>query len=239
MYLDKIPQKLSTLEKLEQILIAHRIVFEKIVVMPKGQQRKIKGAICNVPVDCEQTCRVLPRPPSSSGLIMLKLKRKLEFRGHVYFQAVRPQLLLNALNWIKTHNALYKNITIDIGIIDRRMTSLQSCEDNLDANANGLTGVESCSSVSTDESSEEIDDPLNEHRLPISEICLQSLIPDYPLIEERNENILSMGNEMYNIAPGENKHPVSFMTDIQWEELAFPNLFPKASLVLQLKETSN
>ena len=67
--------------------------------MPKGQQSKIKGAICNVPVECEETCRLLPRPiSSSSGIILLKLKRKLEFRGHVYFQAVRPQLLLNALN---------------------------------------------------------------------------------------------------------------------------------------------
>ena len=51
MFVDDIPIELSTLEKLEQILIAQRIiiVFEKIVAMPKGQQRKIKGAICNVP----------------------------------------------------------------------------------------------------------------------------------------------------------------------------------------------
>ena len=229
LYLDEIPQELSSLQKLEQILVAKRIVFEKIVVMPKGQQRKIKGAICNVPVDCEHTCRVLPHPPSSSGIIMLKLKRKLEFRGHVYFQAVRPQLLLNALNWLKAHNALYKDIIIDVGNIDRIMTTLQSHEDNFDSDTNDkdLKGVQSCSNVLTEESCEEIDDPLNEHRLPISETCLQSLIPDYPVIEENNENVSSMGNEIYNIAPGENKHPVSLMTDHQCEELAFPNLFPK------------
>ena len=40
MYVDEIPVELSLLNKLEQILIAQRIVFEKIVVMPKGQQRK-------------------------------------------------------------------------------------------------------------------------------------------------------------------------------------------------------
>ena len=65
--------------------------------MPKGQQRKIKGAVCNIPVSCEETCRVLPRPADSSGIIMLKLKRKLQFRGHVYFQAVRPEIVLHAL----------------------------------------------------------------------------------------------------------------------------------------------
>ena len=87
MSVDEIPAELALLEKLEQILIAQRIVFEKIVVMPKGQQKKVSGAICNVPVNCDQTCKVLPRPPERSGIILLKLKRKLEFRGHVYFQA--------------------------------------------------------------------------------------------------------------------------------------------------------
>lgn len=50
MYVDETPSELASLEKLEQILIAKRIVFQKIVIMPKGQQKKIKGAICNVPV---------------------------------------------------------------------------------------------------------------------------------------------------------------------------------------------
>ena len=79
---------MSILEKLEQ-----RIVFEKSIVVPKGQQRKSKGAICNIPVECDQTCNILPRPPERSGIILLKLKRKLEFRGHVHFQAVRPQVV--------------------------------------------------------------------------------------------------------------------------------------------------
>ena len=59
MYVDDTPVELASLEKLEQIIIAQRIVFEKIIVMPKGQQRKVKGAICNVPVECDQTIVVL------------------------------------------------------------------------------------------------------------------------------------------------------------------------------------
>ena len=50
MSVDEIPVELAFLEKLEQILIAQRIVFEKIIVMPKGQQKKVSGAICNVPI---------------------------------------------------------------------------------------------------------------------------------------------------------------------------------------------
>ena len=41
MYVDKIPAELASLEKLEQTLIAQRIVFEKIIIMRKGQQRKV------------------------------------------------------------------------------------------------------------------------------------------------------------------------------------------------------
>ena len=100
MYVDEIPTKLSSLEKLQQIQIA----LEKIVVMHKGQQRKIKGAICNVPVECDQTCNQLPHPPDRSCIIILKLIRKLQSRGHVYFQASLPELIQQVLNWLKVHN---------------------------------------------------------------------------------------------------------------------------------------
>ena len=77
---------------------------------------------------------------------------------------------------------------------------------------------------------EEVDDSLNEHRSPAKEKCLQSVIPDYPVtIIEGNNCRNSTGREIYNIAPGENKHPVSLMTDQRCEELAFPVLFPKGN----------
>lgn len=76
------------------------------------------------------------------------------------------------------------------------------------------------------ENDEENEDPLNEHRGPTNETCLQSIMPNYCLTID-NYNQQSLGNEVYNIAPGENKQAVSFMTDKLSEELAFPVLFPK------------
>ena len=73
---------------------------------------------------------------------------------------------------------------------------------------------------------EEVEDPLNEHRSPANETCLQSVIPDYPIVTEEHDSSNSTGREIYNIAPGGNKYPVSLMTDKQCEELAFPVLFP-------------
>ena len=53
--------------------------------MPKGQTPKLKGSICNVPIDTNDVTNILPRGADSNGIIMIKLKRKLSFRGHVYF----------------------------------------------------------------------------------------------------------------------------------------------------------
>ncbi|CAB3992912.1 Hypothetical predicted protein [Paramuricea clavata] len=195
--------------------------------MPKGQQRKIKGAICNVPVECSKTCDVLPRPPYRSGIILLKLKRKLQFRGHVYFQAVRPQFVISALNWLIANNPLYRNIEVQCENISSELTNLncpaaevESIDEHLQTNVNREL---------LNEDAEEQDDPLNGHRSAAIETCLQSILPNYPVnVDNRNcDRPNSTGREIFNIAPGEGKHPVSLMTDKLCEELSFPVLFPK------------
>ena len=151
--------------------------------MPEGQQRKIKGAICNVPFGYDETCNILPHPPERSGIILLKLKRKIQFRGHVFFEAVRPEFVMTALNWLKANNILHKDIQIDCTNISTELTSIMN--------------------------NEEID---HTNSLPIN--------------SPQNNLDKNTGREIYNIASGENKHPVSLMTDKQCEELAFPVLFP-------------
>ena len=95
--IDEMPSELEALRKLESFLVAQRLVFQKIVVMPEGQQKKIRGAICNVLVNCDTVCQSLPRPSELSGIILLKLKRKLEYSRHQYCEAVRPEFVNNAL----------------------------------------------------------------------------------------------------------------------------------------------
>ena len=63
---------------------------------------------------------------------MLKLKRKLQFRGHVYFQAVRPEIMQQVLNWLKVHNPMYKDILVNIKNIDSNLTALQNDADDND-----------------------------------------------------------------------------------------------------------
>lgn len=56
--------------------------------MPKGQAPKLKGVICNVKVDERDIFNTLPLLADNNGLVIAKLKKKLHYRGHVYFVSV-------------------------------------------------------------------------------------------------------------------------------------------------------
>ena len=80
---------LKNIRRLEKVLIAKQILFKKLHIMPKGQSPKIRGATCNVPIDTIDISNTLPRQADINGLVIVKLKRKLEYRGHLYFESVR------------------------------------------------------------------------------------------------------------------------------------------------------
>ena len=72
--------------------------------MPKGQGPKIRGAICNVPIDTTAISNTLPRQADSNGPVIVKLKCKLEYRGHVYYESVRPYVINQLLQYLKLNN---------------------------------------------------------------------------------------------------------------------------------------
>ena len=59
--------------------------------MPKGRFPKLKESIYNIPTDLADLTNFLPHGADNNGLVAVKLKRKLNYRGHVYFEAVRPE----------------------------------------------------------------------------------------------------------------------------------------------------
>ena len=55
--LEEVPKDKSTLNILKKELICQRLLFKKILTMPKGQFPKLKGATVNVPVDVSETIK--------------------------------------------------------------------------------------------------------------------------------------------------------------------------------------
>ena len=200
-------------------MIAQQISFQKILIMGKGQQRKIRGAVCNVHVNYDTICKSLPCPLSSCGFITVQQERKIEFKGHCYFQAVRPDHLKSAIVKLKDVNPLYKFVEIN-NVYDSEEFQREWFESD---DTNNGRNIENQSHDSrNNESNENIEeeDPLNEYRTMMNESCLQSESPQYPLV-----NGFNSANDILSIAPGQNKHPVSLMVDECSEELSFPTLF--------------
>ena len=138
-------------------------------------------------------------------MLMLKLKRKFKLTGHVYFQAVRPELIQQVLNWFKVHNPLYKDILVDINNINSNLTALQNDADDNDTHQQATSN-----NVTTDtdpvleydvrenvkfNTNEENDDPLNEYRAPVCETCLESIIPNYPVVNAQVKRLIRNPSE--------------------------------------------
>ena len=210
----ELSSELKDLYKLETILIAQRICFQNIIIMPKGQQLKLKGSIINIPVVCDTTCSMLPHPPSASGIFMLKLKRKLNYHGHVYFQSVTPAMIRQALSFLKANNHLYDKIGIDMANIPPEL--LEEGSSNSQNQKTDSTETDKHIDFDTGLNHDveaECEDPLNKYRTQESETCLQSHQSQSTL--ELFETPLSsedclLGHEISSIAPSQNKKPMPF-----------------------------
>ena len=109
----QVPPELSGLNALELRLICLRVPFMKMVALPTGKQRSIHGPAVNVPSKVDTICEVLPRLPSQTEMVPLKLKRKVAYQGHYMYDYVTPQKPLDALRFLKAQNPLYCDIEIN------------------------------------------------------------------------------------------------------------------------------
>ena len=95
----------------------------KMVALPSGKQRSIHGPAVNVPSKVDNICNVLPRLPSQTELVPLKLKRKVAYRGHYMYDYITPQKPLDALKFSKTNNPLYADIDINEQWFEEALTN--------------------------------------------------------------------------------------------------------------------
>ena len=170
--------------------------------MPKGKHLKLKGSMCNIPFESDDITNILPRGADSNGLLIVKLKRKLSSRGHVYFEAGRPELICQGLMHLKQKNSLHCNFGIALENIPNDLLSLSENSDDHQEfdKANTL---------------EEDENPLDLHRFNSQETML---VPNMTTAEE------------ISIAPVEGKEPTSILNDKYCEKLAFSCLFTKGKL---------
>ena len=109
LYVEFAPKPLQHLRKLEKVLISKRILFKNVeIIHGKEKFAKIKGNICNIPVEADTVSNVLQRPINNNGLVLVKRQRHSRYRGYVYFETVLSSAIYDALNYLKRKNKFYK-----------------------------------------------------------------------------------------------------------------------------------
>ena len=115
----KVPSALRELNNLEEHLIAKATVFMKMVILPRGGQRAVRGQVINFPSDVDGIVSQLPRPPSGEDIVYVQ---RPDSTSEVECQSVehgarylrcRYSRVMEALGWLKRNNPLYKDVIIN------------------------------------------------------------------------------------------------------------------------------
>ncbi len=207
--LPPIPAELLELNVLERQLIAKIVPFAKIVALPKGQQRSVRGSVVCVPSEVEKTVNCLPRPNSESQLLQVKLKRHIKFRGYQHFHTVNMHNVLAALAKLKAMHSEYKDILISDAATFEFLPD-DELDDTEEKQEVGVSEQDD-QNVSTEEK--------DELRPGLTlDTCMQPL--------DIGQDLLSYGEGIFSIAPAQGKKPVGFFKVPKLEAMAFPVEFP-------------
>ena len=78
----------------------------------KRQLPKLKAVICHLALDVFNASNTLPRTAYSNGVVIMKSKRKLQYRDHVYFELMGRNFIQRLQQFFKQNNSLYHDIAI-------------------------------------------------------------------------------------------------------------------------------
>ena len=113
-----VPEQLSNLTKIEQLLIAKSTpvmsIYQTKAFGQPGQYH-YKGNIINIPQDLNDIVRTLPRTPSTVGLLIVQ---RQGVNGLSDFR-VRRQKILDALIYLKIHHKHYADVEIDVSALSQ------------------------------------------------------------------------------------------------------------------------
>ena len=96
----------------------------------KGEFAKIKGSICYIPIEAANICNILPRPAYSKRINCDEIKKDLKYRGYVYFELVRPNVIYRALNYLKIHNKFYEEISISEDLSSKEVINFSDIDEH-------------------------------------------------------------------------------------------------------------
>ena len=213
--ISKQPNTLSELNMLERHLVSPALPFMKMINLIKGSQKGIHGQVVCVKADIENTVNCLPRLPTDESLIRVKLKRRLQYKGHQMCQDINPSKVRNALTWLKANNPLFEDIEIDFEEFDQMEDDQLIHNDQLSDDE--LSSEEELEQ-NTDGDNVQDEDDVTNTSAPLYSFLHPVDFTQY-IADKHDDTILSL-------APGEDNSPERAL---EMEGRCFPVEFPTAS----------
>ena len=215
------------LHNLEERLVALRIPFMQIRELPRGGQIAIKGQVINVPVDIQPVISTLPRLFSDSGTIAVKLKKKLAYKSSAFYENIRPNKVVKALQWLLSNSDLYKEAGITIDPLWEQTINNDDTPETIafvnNPESKHCTNEEMASvdNNGNDDKGDEINyDAGSQNFLEADEQETACGNMD-TLLDKADAN----ADSVFVVAPGEGQTPLSIFQDKNAEYLAFPTIF--------------
>ena len=112
------------LTNLEGAMIARKIIFMKIFLLPTSRWTGLKDKAVNIPVPESavlNTIDLLPRTPLDAGLISVTLKRKKEYNNSHHSQLIDPKKIFAVLEKLKKHRNPYYTFYDDYMCFEKKV----------------------------------------------------------------------------------------------------------------------
>lgn len=117
LYFPQLPPELDGLNDMEERLIGLRIPFMKWKTLRHGQ-KSLHGGVVNIPSDLSKIQLALPRYMSEASIVSVFLKRRLRDKGEYKKGQIRPEKVRLALQYLVTHETIWKNLGVSVRDFD-------------------------------------------------------------------------------------------------------------------------
>ncbi|XP_055088463.1 uncharacterized protein LOC129457426 [Periophthalmus magnuspinnatus] len=212
--LPPVPEELARLNSIETHLISPNIMFCKYMTLPKTKQRGIRGPVVCVQSRVTESCdKLLPRT-GSPGLVQVKLKRKMSYKGHYEYQFVNTNNVTEALVCLKQINIHYEDIEFNqdwINDFSREEPEEQQEDNTIETAAEG-TDPPPQDPIEAEHLYE------NQQHGVYNDTCSMPLDLGQETLDQYLDNVVS-------VAPAEGNNPVSKLHDHTNEAKCFPTIF--------------
>ena len=224
------------LTEVENVLIAPRINFIKMIKLPVSRMTGIRDRIVNVPIassTIKQTVESLPRTLEEAQVIPISLRKKKAMVGSHFQQYINPDKIRQAVMYLIGKYPFYEDVKFNMHKVDNIFDKIRDdCEEDLDKVEleNVMDQFENEDTKDIADLEEVLDieyienDPVRKHQTETSQVSL--LLPENIEANVKTNHRNKREKSGLILAPGEDQIPRNILKEKHPFVLHYPCLFP-------------